>query len=97
MLNVAKLTFVKLDARHAAHDCFKYRVEITGGVDERVRKYIELRNWCWEMWGPGRERDYAMFGQCPQWAWHTPNDRLATLFIYLLSDEEASFFKLKWF
>jgi len=98
----------RLDRRHACHGIMKYHVEITfniWGKENRLAQFMEYRNWCWEMFGPGVERkwitvgpeDAGPNGQCQmvskdRWAWHTEGDEMR---LYFKSDAEMSFFTLK--
>lgn len=87
----------KLDRRHTGTKNFTYRVSVGGTRDARIIKFLEVRAWCTEMWGPGVEREFANIVKCAHWGWHTGRDILYDpLYIYLVSDAEASLFKLKW-
>ena len=107
-----KLNVIKLDRRHTANQVFKYYVEpayeFGVGRDDRIEMFKELRAWCWEMFGPGCERDFVVLrpvpvgeeGQCrmqavEKWAWLTTTDASGELRIYF-NDEAMTFFKLKW-
>ena len=107
-----KFKVTQTDRRHSANHIFQYYVEPTydfmGGNDERIRAFKELREWCWEMFGPGCERDFVVLrpvpvgeeGQCrmdsvEKWAWLTSNYGNQELRIYL-KEEVMTFFKLKW-
>lgn len=93
----AVLKLTKLDGRFTGTENFKYRVSVGGPRDLRIIKFLELRQWCTETWGPGMEREFANIVKCAHWGWHTGRDILYDeIFIYLVGDDEASFFKLKW-
>ena len=95
MDTVLKLS--KLDGRHTGTKNFMYRVSVGGPRDARIIKFLELRAWCTEMWGAGMEREFANIVKCAHWGWHTGRDILYdNIYIYLVSDAEASMFKLKW-
>jgi hypothetical protein len=49
------LKLEKLDGRHSGHFFFQYRVWVHGS--DRIRDFIQIRNWCWEVWGSSCERD----------------------------------------
>lgn len=93
---MVKLSVQTLDKRHAYNQSFKYRVQIIGGtITPRIDKFLELRNWCWETFGPAAERDIEYFDN--NWAWHSDRNRdYSNLFIYFTSDRELTLFKLKW-
>ena len=87
-----------LDGRHSGNYYFKYRVWVHG--TDRVRDFIQIRNWCWEVWGPSCERDdHIQSKRDPEiennlhWAWHV-HER--SRYIYLINDRALAFFKLKW-
>ena len=89
-----------LDRRHSGYPFMKYYVTPFGFREESIRKLIELRNWCWETFGPGVERKYVTLIPGPDhlesldaWAWHTEDNQRR---IYLRGDEELALFKLKW-
>lgn len=60
---------------------------------------IEVREWCWQTWGPSCELTFFMSLQgveglpTDRWCWHTEFDSHK---IYLKTDKEANWFKLKW-
>ena len=70
-----------------------------------VSEFLLLRDWCVKTWGMSCERDYYLlyldFNDPgappapinPHWAWHSENKQLK---IYLTSDNELEWFKLKW-
>lgn len=96
-MTVAQIKLTKLDKRHAGTKYFKYRALVDGVRDVRVKKFLELRQWCWNTWGPSSERDFAVVEQPTHWAWHTGRDILYDpLHIYLVADQDAAFFKLRW-
>jgi hypothetical protein len=96
-MTTAWIKLSKLDRRHTGTEHFKYRVRIDGSRDDRVKKFLEIRQWCWDTWGASAERDFAVVETPTHWAWHTGRDILyEPLFVYLVSDADASFFKLKW-
>jgi hypothetical protein len=93
---MGKLVIQTLDLRHAYNRSFKYRVQIINrSVSERIDRFVELRNWCWNTFGPAAERDMEYFDN--NWAWHAERDTdYSKIFIYFASDRELSLFKLKW-
>ena len=107
-----KFKITRTDRRHTANQIFRYYVEpayeIGASKDERITAFKELREWCWESFGPGCERDFVVLrpiavgddGQCQmasveRWAWLTTTDASQELRIYLKEDA-MTFFKLKW-
>ena len=87
----------KLDGRHAGTQYFKYRAEIRGTREDRVQGFVDVRDWCYQTWGSGTEREFAHIVKCAHWGWHTGRDILFDpLYIYLVDDQDAALFKLKW-
>ena len=87
-----KYKITKLDRRHNGHLQFKFIVTPDViGRNEVVKEFIELRNWCWENFGPSSEREWANPGAT--WAWESTfgNRR-----IYLKGEAESTFFALKF-
>lgn len=93
----------RLDGRFAGSEVFKYRLKITGYRSDRISRFIELRTWCWESWGPSCERDLfldhyydnnkTLFNK--YWAWQS-NDPNDCFYIYFIDDGAAGYYKLKW-
>jgi hypothetical protein len=94
----------KTDKRMNGHGQFKYYIDIKNDRTEPygsiMEKFFELRQWCWETWGPSREADQysdiaeAYLGdQNPAWAWLNDQYRAR---LYLCGKEEAAHFALKW-
>lgn len=73
------------------------------GLSHKQRYYqtmlVEVRDWCWQTWGSSCELSFYMslrgFDSAlnDRWCWHTEYDSHK---IYLKSDKEANWFKLKW-
>ena len=92
-------TVVKLDKRHKGYQQFTHYIQpIWSSRLEDKLKFFEWRNWCWNTWGPGYEREIALefgdrqFSVC-RWAWHT-EDRSRRL--YFASEKELNWFVLTW-
>ncbi len=94
----------KTDKRHTGYLAFKYYVEIKtkewGEYNLVMEKFFEIRQWCWETWGPSREVDqYTNIegawtaDQNLSWSWINDQHRAR---IYLGTKDEAAFFTLKW-
>jgi hypothetical protein len=103
-----KINVKKTDRRHKCSDKFKYYVDVDyetfgqriSGPELLAEKFFELRVWCWETWGPGREADQydtrpqAFFlDQNPHWSWLNDEHRQR---LYLAGTDEAALFALKW-
>ena len=80
---------LKLDKRYNGHTIFKYGIQFH---KSEAKKFIEVRNWCWQNWGPGAEIEHHQLEpnvwswECSQW-----NRR-----IYLQTEKEYNWFILKW-
>ena len=70
---------------------FKYVAKFRKRADRE--KFIEIRNWCWEQWGPSSELEFWSENVNPAWAWTVSEFEIK---IYLDSDKEASWYTLKW-
>jgi hypothetical protein len=82
----------KLDRRHNGYTWYKYY--ITPGnfeYHESRRLLTDLRNWCWDTYGPSAELGWNQEGSL--WAWDTEHNNKR---IYLKSDAEMTLFKLKY-
>lgn len=107
-----KFKVTRTDRRHTANQIFRYYVEpayqLGVGRDQRIELFKEFRQWCWESFGPGCERDYVALHPVPagtdghcrmvskeRWAWFTTTDASSTLRIYF-NEAEMSWFRLKW-
>lgn len=94
------LTVEKLDKRHKGCEYFEFRIAIANApLSVRLATYSELRRFCWDTWGPSEElvvylRLHYNDDRSPKWAWHLNDFNYP--YIYLKSDEELAFFKLKW-
>ena len=87
----------KLDGRHNASLVFTHRAWIRGtGHAERKQNFIQMREWCWETFGPGCERDLVWYNGniTYSWAFHY-DQRQGSLYIYL-KEELLTAFLLKW-
>lgn len=80
----------------------KYHIEVTRevwGTDNRIQHFQELRNWCWETFGPGVERKWILLKagdkleSVNNWAWHTEYNEMR---LYFKSDAELALFYLKF-
>ena len=96
-----KFILERLDRRHTGYQIFSHRAWIRGSSpNERKQNFILMREWCWENFGPGCERDLVWYngmvdGQVSyQWAFHY-EQRQGSLYIYL-REELLTAFLLKW-
>ena len=83
-----------LDGRHAGNRMFTHRAEILGPWDQRRHNFVEMRQWCWESYGPGVERDLSHCLPDTKWAWHV-GENPSSYYIYLKA-EQLTHFSLKW-
>lgn len=89
----------KLDRRHTGHGVFKYYITPLGNTNDWSTRYNilqEWREWCWQTWGPGTERDHAMRSRTTKdwpWAWDIEHYHCR---LYLRGDEELAWFGLKF-
>jgi hypothetical protein len=83
----------KLDRRHSGSHWYKYSVSPVVTLDKvrQTQLLIEARNWMWATYGPSAE--LGAYTKDLVWAWDTEHGNRR---IYLKSDEEMTFFKLKY-
>lgn len=72
---------------------FRSRVDL-------IKEYNDLRKWCVDTWGMSCDRTHYLELEPTDaaylnthWAWHTEYNELK---IYLKSDKEANWMKLRW-
>lgn len=95
----------KTDKRHTGSAMFAYLIEVKsnpGKFDRaaRIAEFNTIRNWCWETYGASSDREHWLtmnadnrFPVNAHWCWHTEFNELK---IYLATDKEANWAKLKW-
>lgn len=84
------MIIIKLDRRYTGSEMFKYCVDF-GWLENK--KFTEVRQWCWETFGASAEIMYArVHYKDAKYAWMS--DR--SLRVYLKSDQELEWFKLRW-
>jgi hypothetical protein len=101
-----KIKVKKTDKRMTGYSLFKYYIDIkydrSDNFDQMpaLEKFFEIRQWCWETWGPSREVDEFnnrsnswMGDQNVHWAWINDAYRAR---LYLADTEEAAYITLKW-
>lgn len=79
----------KLDRRMNGHGSYEKFVEFG---KHNFDNFIEIRNWCWEQWGPSCELEFFK-NRNPSWCWLVDEWRIR---IYLGSNKEVQWFLLKW-
>jgi len=90
------MNFRKVDRRMNGHSFFKHMAEFNNS-NEDILKFCDVREWCWEQWGPSRE--YYFWTRTeesrrnPAYCWlnNDYNNR-----IYFATDKEAQWFGLRW-
>lgn len=83
-----------MDKRHKGKLWFSFYVTPTmTSVRPKVDMFIIWREWCFETFGLGIERDLAHHREDVKWAWHTEDGLLR---IYFKSQKELNWFKMKW-
>ena len=80
----------KLDRRMNGYGDFKYTVQFQFSEKE---KFCEIREWCWEQWGPSREFNIWDNTKNPAWCWTMDQYRIQ---LYFAGDGEYQWFLLKW-
>jgi len=82
----------KVDGRMNGHNLFKYYVSF--GYNSH-QNFCDIREWCWEQWGPSCEFEYWSKINSTNGAWCWVSDKY-TKRIYLATDKEGQWFLLKW-
>lgn len=84
----------KLDRRMNGYGNFTHFIEFR--KVER-KKFVEVRNWCWEQWGPSCELEHwDLIDQSevnPAWCW---DSREYDMRIYLGDQAQVSWYILRW-
>lgn len=98
-----KFVIKKTDKRHSGNAIFEYVVDIQspgmGRRRDRLQQFLLVREWCWTAMGASCERDHWLFlhdtdaQPNDRWCWHTD---FGNFKIYLCTEKEANWFKLKW-
>lgn len=102
------LTIKKTDKRHTGYAEWQYVVIVEQakysglfGRGQRILDLNEIRNWCSQTWQASCELELWLVAKInsdptklnQHWCWHTNYDNFK---IYLRSDKEVNWFKLKW-
>ena len=83
----------RIDGRMNGHGVYEYRIDFS----RDRRRYVEVRDWCWQTYGPGIELECCEIDLDRVWAWHYNAVRGHTrCFIYLKSQEQLTLFLLRW-
>lgn len=98
-----RLSHRLLKPRDKGFQTFEYVASIEYSTGETssnlIEKYLEIRNWCWETFGPSCERDYYIslkrknMEVNEHWAWHTDHFGMS---IYFVSDAGLGWMLLKF-
>jgi hypothetical protein len=104
-----KITVRKTDKRYTGSDVFGYVVDIKNtsfaiihtklNKSQKIKQFQEVRDWCIQTWGMSCEREHYLqmtaddFPTNEHWCWHT---EFYDTKIYLCTEKEANWFKLKW-
>ena len=86
------MKIVKLDRRYTGGRSFDYAVEFIPAYKEG-ELFCEVREWCWQTWGPGRELKFINLDSDHCWCFMTDNYRTR---IYLKGEQELEWFMLRW-
>ena len=87
-----KYKITKLDRRHNGYTFYKYFIDPTAVYSpEKIGDFVDLRNWCWDTYGPSAELGFTRKGSL--WAWDTEYKKKR---IFLKSDQELTLFTLKY-
>lgn len=89
-----QLIYTQLDGRHKGFKTFNFRVEIFGSWDTRAQEFVEVREWCWDTFGPSTELSLNHYNP-KSWAWNIDPKGHNSYYIYL-KDECLTHFTLKW-
>lgn len=95
------MKFKKLDRRMNGYGDFTYAVDFASSP--MGAKFNDVRQWCWETFGPSCELDIWDVLDRPddvrneRWAWDRGQyNKTWRCIIYLATDQEANWFKLRW-
>lgn len=83
-------SYIKLDKRFNGHNFFRYAASFNSLQSD---KFCDVRNWCWEQWGPSSEYEYWRPSRNPAWCWISDDYKLRIL---LADSKELQWYLLKW-
>jgi hypothetical protein len=94
------MKFYKQDARHNHHQLFPYAVSFHFSTEGRTQ-FLDLRQWCWNTWGPGIEtwlHQPFWHSEITDHSWGWLSDQKSyRLRILFKSPEQFTLAKLKWY
>lgn len=83
----------KTDKRYSGHPHFKHFVAF--GTSAEIIQFNNIRQWCWETFGPSSELE--IYHKIPEpnksWCWELTQWSTR---IYFAGDKEFQWFTLKW-
>jgi hypothetical protein len=83
----------RLNRSYNGHDRYTHRIEFYGGGSQlNQMRYVRVRNWLWEQFGPSAELNLArdwIFGAVPKWAWDADKSCI------YITEESYTMFMLK--
>ncbi len=87
------MNVVKLNRNYNGYGYFSHRVEFYGSQEYRIRRWIRVRNWLWQNFGPSAEQAFARAeyfdGTQPKWAWDSDKSSI------YLKEEALVLFQLR--
>ncbi len=86
------MSVVSLDRRFTGGSEFDYCIEFHYPHKDG-NLFCDVRSWCWETWGPGRELKFLDPEKKYAWAFITDSHRTR---IYLRGKQELEWYKLRW-
>ncbi len=84
----------KMDRRMTGHQDFEFCATFFKTTKEG-QKFCDIREWCWETWGPSCEYDIWTKRPNPNQHWCWANDDFK-MKIYFKTDKEDMLFILRW-
>jgi hypothetical protein len=83
---------IKLDARYNGFTRFRYMAKCDHTEQEL---FCQIRQWCWEQWGPSCEQSLISFleEKPTKWSWDSEHGNLRVL---MATEKEYQWFLLKW-
>jgi len=103
-----RFTLKKTDKRHTGNQDWQYVVTVERNANvsfgnatliQKSQDLHQIREWCWTTYGPSCELERWLMipegshSKNQHWCWHTNFNNWK---IYLRTDKEANWFKLKW-
>lgn len=86
----------KLDKRMGGSGYFAYKAELNGYAALRLKRSIEVRQWCWETFGPSAElSEYVCGDQNASWCWETTHKNYTVRYLFK-TQEQVNLFVLRF-